>query len=64
MHWLLKRNANQTGEVEQSEVENVLTGPLKDIYLMKAKVSQGGKTRDMIGLFGQIIMKVINRLKT
>ena len=48
--------------MEQCEVENVLTGLLKDIYLL-AKASQRGKTREIIELIGQII-KVIDRLKT
>ena len=35
----------------------------KDDYLLKVKVSQGGKTREIKGLIGRII-KVINRLIT
>ena len=60
---LLKRIVSQTGELEQYEVKNVLTGPLQDIYLLKAKASQGGKTRKINESIGWII-KVINWLKT
>ena len=63
LHGLLKRMAGQIAEVEQCQVKNVLTRLLKDIYLIKAKSAQKGKSREIKSLIGPII-KVINRLKT
>ena len=62
LHELLRKIAQQIGEVEQYEIKNVLTRLLKDVYLLKAKAAQGRKTREIKGLIAPII-KVINRLK-